>query len=93
MPSTEDLDKMALMLTGATFNQQPGPHEKARIMELCIQSDISHNLGCICDELEGIGARLPTISKALEEIDSSLVPIMEWFDKSKLWEGEAWVRS
>jgi hypothetical protein len=100
MPTDEALDEMAIKLTGHPFAAQPGPAEKAMIMGLAIQADISADTNGFSELLNDIKEALQDLRSSvssgvaqLEEIDKSIVPIMEWFEKSKLWEGEAWVRS
>jgi hypothetical protein len=99
MPEDERLDEIAIKLTGHPFNAQPGPAEKAMILDLAIKADsscdlrdISIELGKISQHFNALGVVMERVLSQLEELDKTLVPVMEWFEKSKLWEGEAWVR-
>lgn len=54
LPSREELDAIAVLITGAPFDRQPGPFEKARILELALMRDVSINVNNMAVDVETI---------------------------------------
>jgi hypothetical protein len=103
MPTDEELDDMAVKITGQPWSAQPGPNERALIMRLTIsarvdrgQDDLIESLNAIAsnsDQLVNEQRKVVEHLSAISADTEKLGVIAEWFDKSKLWEGEAYVRS
>ncbi len=94
LPTIADLNEVSQGLWGANFVDLSVPDKV-----LCVQMAQTALLTHVIDEVPlniSIGfaetvaswpmKSLTTIAEQLAEIDKSLGPIMEWFDKSRLYE-------
>jgi len=71
MPSHYDLDSMSNLIAGCDWSEIKDPNNRARIVELVQQAKTNESL-----------AQLEEVVKSLDEIDTSLRPIMDWFARS-----------
>lgn len=87
MPTDEDLDKMALKLTGHPFAAQPTPNEKAKIMDLCLKAELNHIADSILENIGSIVTDTTETKEKFIQIADDVGIVGDWFKHSKLWDG------
>lgn len=91
MPSPEALDSMAQLIAGCNWSGVQYPSQRATVMQLALAQEHNHILDAVQGNLEDIHRELAELKTHVEIIADWSSTIGEWFEKSKLWEGEVYV--
>jgi len=93
MPSIEALDSMSQLIANVRWADLKFPDHRAQVMALALSDEHNAILDAIEGHLGSLVAETEKIEKQLDLVTDFLQPVCIWFEKSKLWEGEAYVRT
>ena len=93
MASPEALDSMALAIAGVKWDALQYPEHRIQIMTLVLADERNAILDAIEGHMSNLLTQAVKINEQMDYLTDHTGPIMEWFDKSKLWEGEAYVKT
>jgi hypothetical protein len=91
--SPEALDSMAQQIAGVNWAQVTFPAHRAEIMRLALMDENNSILDAISGDLSLLVKEAANLNGWMDTLTDQMVAVEAWFDKSKLWEGETYVRS